>query len=256
MPESDDLMGSSTGLATGYGQTKWAAEYIVRAAGARGLTGTIIRPGYITGHSQTGVSNTDDFLLRMIKGCAQLGQMPDIYNTVNMVPVDHVARVVVACAVFPPKEPLAVAHVTSHPRLRMYEFLGTLATYGYNVKKVDYIPWRKALEHHVFELSKDNALYPLVQFVLEDLPSSSKAPELDDENTRTSLKKDAVWTGEDVSQGAGVGVDTMGIYLAYLVAIGFMPAPEKKGEKELPKIEMKEEVLESLKAVGGRGGLV
>lgn len=84
--------------------------------------------------------------------------MPDIYNTVNMVPVDHVARVVVACAFNPPVSPLAVAHVTGHPRLRFNEFLSTLGTFGYEVEKVDYIPWRIALETHVVEKSKDNAL--------------------------------------------------------------------------------------------------
>lgn len=104
------------------------------------------------------MTNTDDFLIRMVKGCAQLGQMPNILNTVNMVPVDHVARVVVACAFSPPTAPLPVAHVTSHPRLRFNEFLGTLKTFGYEVEKVDYVPWRIALETHVVEKSKDNAL--------------------------------------------------------------------------------------------------
>jgi L-aminoadipate-semialdehyde dehydrogenase len=158
VPESDDLEGSAIGLGTGYGQSKWAGEFIVREAGRRGLDGCIIRPGYVTGDSTTGVTNTDDFLIRMVKGCAQLGKMPDIYNTINMVPVDHVARVVVACAIFPPRSSLAVAQVTSHPRLRMNEFLATLSVYGYDVEKVDYIPWRIALENHVVEKSKDNAL--------------------------------------------------------------------------------------------------
>lgn len=93
-----------------------------------------------------------------------------------------------------------------------------------------------------------------MQFVLEDLPSSTKAPELDDQNTVAALKKYAGWTKEDMSSGTGVFVDTMGIYLAYLIAIGFMPAPEKKGEKELPNITLTEEARQSLKAVGGRGG--
>lgn len=108
----------------------------------------------------------------MVKGCAQLGQMPDIYNTVNMVPVDHVARVVVACAFSPPASPLAVAHVTSHPRLRFNEFLSTLKTFGYEVEKVDYIPWRIALETHVVEKSKDNALYapfPLLLHIYQEV---------------------------------------------------------------------------------------
>lgn len=52
--ESDDLEGSRTGLGTGYGQTKWVGEYLVREAGRRGLSGAIIRPGYILGDSKFG----------------------------------------------------------------------------------------------------------------------------------------------------------------------------------------------------------
>ncbi len=52
--EDDDLEGSRTGLGTGYGQSKWVAEYLVREAGNRGLQGCIIRPGYVTGDSRSG----------------------------------------------------------------------------------------------------------------------------------------------------------------------------------------------------------
>ena len=54
VPESDDLGGSKTGLGTGYGQSKWVGEYLVKEAGRRGLVGTIIRPGYVLGDSVTG----------------------------------------------------------------------------------------------------------------------------------------------------------------------------------------------------------
>jgi L-aminoadipate-semialdehyde dehydrogenase len=96
--------------------------------------------------------------------------------------------------------------------------------------------------------------FPLLHFVLDDLPSGSKAPELDDTNAVISLKTDAKWTKEDWSQGSGVSVETMGVYIAYLVAIGFMPAPQKKGERELPSITLSEEQLQGLSSVGGRGG--
>jgi L-aminoadipate-semialdehyde dehydrogenase len=52
--EDDDLEGSSVGLGTGYGQSKWAGEYLVREAGKRGLKGTIVRPGYVLGDSSSG----------------------------------------------------------------------------------------------------------------------------------------------------------------------------------------------------------
>jgi L-aminoadipate-semialdehyde dehydrogenase len=153
--EDDDLSGSATGLGTGYGQSKWVAEYLVRAAGARGLRGTIVRPGYVTGDKTSGVTNTDDFLIRMTKGCIQLGCRPKISNTVNMVPVDHVARVVVAAALNPPKTPLSVAQVTSHPRMTFSEYLATLQTYGYDVPEVEYGVWRKKLEEYASEEGKE-----------------------------------------------------------------------------------------------------
>ena len=269
LPESDDLEGSSQDLTTGYGQSKWVGEYIVREAGRRGLTGCVIRPGYVTGDSKTGVTNTDDFLVRMIKGCVQLGQIPAIHNTVNMVPVDHVARAVAACAFFPPASGDAsiVAHVTSHPRLRFTGFLGTLCTYNYLVSAEDYIPWRIALEKHITGGKEEqNALFPLLHFVLDNLPQSTKAPELDDSNTAEALKRDAEWTKEDKSGGMGVSVETMGIYLGYLVSLGFLPAPPAledsgvrlDGEEKLrlPRVEIGESQRKGLGEVGGRGALV
>ncbi|KAI9839556.1 MAG: large subunit of alpha-aminoadipate reductase [Sarea resinae] len=277
--EADDLEGSSKGLGNGYGQSKWVGEYLVKEAGKRGLRGAIIRPGYVTGDSETGVTNTDDFLVRMIKGCIQLSSRPDIHNTVNMVPVDQVARVVVASALFP-RETLSVAQVTGHPRLRFNEFLATLQTYGYKVPKVDYIPWRTALERYVAGGSGDraagkagaadaHALLPLYHFVTADLPSSTKAPELDDSNARAALQDDGA-SFPSSSPGSrphaeGVTEELMGVYLAYLAAVGFLPPPPPSptttttsGErrKELPVVQLREGQKEALGLVGGRGGLV
>lgn len=254
LSEADDLMGSSTGLGTGYGQSKWSAEYLIRAAGERGLKGCITRPGYVTGFSQTGASNTDDFLLRFLKGCAELGSYPDITNNINMVPVDHVARVVVATALHPPQsEYLSVAHVTGHPRISFNQFVGTMKTYGYEVSKIDYPEWRSALERFVVEESKSSALFPLLHFVLDNLPQDTKAPELDDENAVKALKADITLSGEDVSSGKGVVDKELGLYISYLVKIGFLPAPTGKGEA-LAKVDLSEETLALITSgAGGRG---
>lgn len=85
----------------------------------------------------------------MLKGCVQLGSRPHIGNTVNMVPVNHVARLVVACALHPPASPLGVAQVTSHPRLRLNDYLASLETYGYDVPNEDYEVWTARLEDYV-----------------------------------------------------------------------------------------------------------
>ena len=261
--EADDLAGSRTGLGTGYGQTKWVSEFLVREAGRRGLRGCVIRPGYVTGDSRFGTTNTDDFLVRMMKGCVQLGRRPNINNTVNMVPVDHVARVVVACAFNPPEttveEGIKVAHVTGHPRLSFNQFLAALEAYGYEVPISDYVPWAANLEEYVSNQTTDeketSALMPLFTFVANDLPSNTRAPELDDRNAEEALYKDIEWTGEDVSEGKGVTKHIIGVYLAYLVSIGYLPKPNGKGarHRRLPTRDVTAMQKEALGSVGGRG---
>jgi formyltetrahydrofolate-dependent phosphoribosylglycinamide formyltransferase len=249
--ESDDLQGSAKGLGTGYGQSKWVGEALTREAGRRGLSGCVVRPGYIVGDTVSGVTNTDDFLIRLVKGCIQVGAYPNIHNPVNMVPVDHVARVVAACALNPPTDQLSVAHVTGHPRSRFADFLGLLSHFGFNVQQQDYLQWKNALEAHV-ESSKENALYPLLHFVTEDLPSSTKAPEMDDQNAREALKKDIRYTGEDVSAGRGVQEAEMGVALAFLVQIGFLQPPTQDGQA-LPDVKVPDAVKSKFSSSGGRG---
>lgn len=255
--EEDDLSGSSTGLGTGYGQSKWVSEYLVRAAGTRGLRGVVIRPGYITGNKVSGVTNTDDFLIRLWKGCIQLGCSPKIQNTVNMVPVDHVARVVVAAALHPPVTPLGVAQVTAHPRPTLSEYCSALRTYGYDVPEVEYSVWSKKLEEYAGRDDvEQHALMPLYHFATTDLPGDTIAPEQDDRNAAASLRADAAFTNEDVSAGSGPNIEILGNYLAYLASVGFLPKPSAQGERPLPELQASETQKDALLRVGGRGALV
>ncbi|KAI0455220.1 hypothetical protein F5B21DRAFT_503521 [Xylaria acuta] len=80
----------------------------------------------------SGISVTHDFLARLWKGCLQVGARPDITNTVNTVPVTQVSRIAVAAALHLPTatgQTLGVAQVTSHPRLRLNEWIGSLEPY-------------------------------------------------------------------------------------------------------------------------------
>lgn len=63
-----------------------------------------------------------------------------------MVPVMHVARVVVASVFDTPVEPFGVVQMTSHPRLTFNGFVGSLENYGYTVPQVSYDEWRKKME--------------------------------------------------------------------------------------------------------------
>ena len=259
VPEEDDLEGSRTGLGTGYGQTKWVSEKLVREAGRRGLCGSIIRPGYILGDSKTGICNTDDFLIRMLKGCIQLSARPRIVNTVNSVPVNHAARVVVAAAFGPLTNGVHVVHVTGHPRLRMNEYLSALEFYGYRVPEVSYDAWKEELEKYVSAGSQEkdqeqHALMPLFHFCINDLPATTRAPELDDRNAISVLKEDAKdWTEVGESGGSGITREDVGRFLRYLVMTKFVSPPSGR-VTPLPEINLDVTEMQAIGAVGGRGG--
>ncbi|KAK9727639.1 large subunit of alpha-aminoadipate reductase [Basidiobolus ranarum] len=216
--ENDDLEGSRTGLQTGYGQSKWVSEKLIMEARKRGLPATIIRPGYVVGDSEIGVTNTDDFLWRLVKGCIQLGEVPIMNNIVNMCPVDYVAGTVVAVATQERCLERVAYHTTNPHRFRFNDMFASLMQYGFNIKPVEYILWRNHLMDVTLSANSDNALYPLLHFVLDDLPTSSKSPELDDTNTNWSIAGTSVECAP---------MDTlMGLYLAYLIKVGFLELPQ------------------------------
>ncbi|POR34804.1 L-aminoadipate-semialdehyde dehydrogenase [Tolypocladium paradoxum] len=255
--ETDSLEGSRKGLGTGYGQSKWASEYMMREAGRRGLVGAVIRPGYVTGDPESGMSVTDDFLVRLWKGCLQVGARPDIPNTVNTVPVKQVSRIIVAAAFHLPTaigQPLGVAQVTSHPRLTLNEWIGALEVYGHRVPMVSYREWCAKINDYTGDSTKEeHALLPLFHFVVGDLPADTIAPELDDANTAAALRLYATGFGEedDPLAASAVSIQTLGTYLAYLVAVGFLPPPAEKGERQLPQLDA--ETLQGV-AAGVREG--
>lgn len=246
LSEKDTLDGSQTGLEQGYGQSKWVAERILMEAGRRGLRASIVRPSYILGDSQSAVTNTDDFVWRLVKGCIQLGLTPDIYNTINLSPVDHVARLSSLSLLRSTPDNLLVYQVTARPNVRFNDFLSALAKYGYEVRQSEYLVWRTKLEQHVLQV-QDNALFPLLHYVLDDLPTSTKSPELDDTNTMQLLR--------DAGEKDRIPVDDalVGKYLAWLVKADFLPQPAAaggKGTQPLPELDSSA----SVRAIGRTGG--
>ena len=70
---------------------------------------------------------------------------------------------------------------------------------------------------------QDNALFPLLHFVMDDLPTSTRAPMLNDSNTTELLKKDRSDGGGPIA--STVDGPLMGLYFAWLVGAGFLPQP-------------------------------
>lgn len=208
----------------------------------------------------------------MLKGCIQLSSRPHIINTINAVPVGHVATVVIAASLNPVPAETAnsnggsgdvgvhVIHVTAHPRLRMNEYLSILSYYGYDVPEVDYDHWKAQLEAFVSagSVQKDeeqSALMPLFHMATNNLPLGTRAPELDDRNAVAVLKADADrWTGVDESAGEGLSREAVGRFLRYLAETNFLAWPTRQG-RELPAIKAGVVEAQAKWGVGGRGGV-
>lgn len=81
------------------------------------------------------------------------------------------------------------------------------------------------------------------------------APQLDDSNAVAALKEDQFWNADsaDYSAGAGVNLKIMGVYISYLVKIGFLPPPASHGKLALPDVEVSAESLKLIhQGVGKR----
>jgi L-aminoadipate-semialdehyde dehydrogenase len=192
------------------------------------MSATIIRPGYILGDSRSGVTNTDDFIWRLLKGCVELGYIPAISNSVNCCSVDFVASVVAGAAYHDVESTKKGVLQVTHPVGFTYnDMFSSLVTYGYQVQQTEYIDWRNKLMEYTLK-SQDHSLFPLLHFVLDDLPTSTKSAQLDDTHTQSVLALDGI-------QQPLMGDDLLGLYFAYLIKVGYMPTPSS-GYRTLPEL--------------------
>ncbi|KAF9955515.1 hypothetical protein BGZ72_003654 [Mortierella alpina] len=235
IPETDDLEGARQGLHSGYGQSKWVAEKLVMASNKNGLPATIIRPGYIVGHTRTGVTNTGDIIWRLIKGCVEIGSAPKMNAPVDFSPVDYVAHCVVSVATTPGTEidmVYQVTHSITTP-FRFNEFFEAMDKYGYKIRTVEDKAWRTALTEHALK-SQDTVLFPLLHIQTDHLPGTSSSPEMRDANTqRVFVRK----PGFEATPR--MNTELIGTYLAYMVKTGFLARPAVQGDDvlALPNLE-------------------
>jgi len=160
-----DLSAPIMSIESAYVRAKWAAERMVRKAQEEGLAVSIYRPGFISGHRQTGIANLNDMLYRLIRGCIQTGLYPDFPEKYWLpVPVDYVAAVIAHIS-------LDVKHTGGNynivvPReqelshVEIFEFINKL---GYPLEKISPKNWLNTLSN----MSPVNPLHPLISFIQE-----------------------------------------------------------------------------------------
>ncbi|AFZ12486.1 amino acid adenylation domain protein [Crinalium epipsammum PCC 9333] len=212
----EDNLESSEGLGLGYSQSKWVAEKLVAIARERGLPICIYRPGRIAGHSQTGIWTTTDLLCRIIKGCIQMGSIPDIYWMQDISPVDYVSKTIIHLSRQP--ESLGKAfHVVNPQPLEWGKLVDCLCSFGYPLQRLPYQNWRSQL----MNIPPENVLYPLLNiFSNENISEEATLalPKLDAQNTRAGLASSSI-VCPPPEEGLLI------TYLSYFISSGFLASP-------------------------------
>jgi len=190
-----DPLNHSQGLYNGYAQSKWVGDKLAIAARDRGIPVTIYRPGMITGHSQTGVSQTNDLICRMIKGFIQLQAAPILQQSINMAPVDYVSEGIVNISL--DKESTnKTFHLLNPNPIDFSKLISLIGDFGYPLAQLEYEKWKQLLLEN--KMSQENSLLPLLSLfvsceeskqTLFFETSSLMSHSIDFQNTRDTLSK-------------------------------------------------------------------
>ncbi len=171
--------------ALGYQQTKWAAERLVLDARARGLATTVVRPGRIGGDAISGRVSPDDFLVRLVRGCVEIGAFPEVSGGLEMVPVDVTSRAI-AALVGRPEGVGKAFHLGHADPLDVADAAARARGAGLDVVLLPYAAWRDRLRARVFR-GEPSALAPLLGMFPEAPPARIDDRRFDHTNTDTLL---------------------------------------------------------------------
>ncbi|WGF87882.1 non-ribosomal peptide synthetase [Marinivivus vitaminiproducens] len=157
--EDDDIAAYPPPI-SGYNRTKWVAEQLVAEAGRRGLPVTVYRPGPVSGDTRTGAFNEADVLCRLLQGCFRSGMAPRGSINLDLMPVDHLARVLVHLS--RRSDNAGRTYHLIHPRPVDSDVLfDACSEEGWPLRRVSHREWRRTLMA-IAGNDPAHPLYPLI----------------------------------------------------------------------------------------------
>jgi amino acid adenylation domain-containing protein/thioester reductase-like protein len=238
--EEDDYVNCGEKVDKGYTQTKWVGEQLMIAARSRGIPTCIYRPGMISGHSQTGASNTNDLMCRIIKGIIQMQSAPDLNQWVNLVPIDYVSKAIVYLSRQP--ESLGQAfHLINPEPLPWKSLIEEIKNLGYQIELLPHQEWQTKLSN--LDISNYNALVPMRSLFTEQSENQmtyletflSTARAFSCQQTLEQLTATSIIC-------SSIDRNLLKTYFAYFVENGFS-LPDLKTEDKMLKVGSVGEVL-------------
>jgi amino acid adenylation domain-containing protein/thioester reductase-like protein len=204
-------------LQMGYLQTKWVTENLALAARDRGIPINIYRPGRISGDTQSGVCQENDFFWGLINVCLLLQAIPETGFDENIIPVDVVSDAIVQLSL-KAESGNQNYHLRHSSDLLMDKLLPILNSYGYHINKMPFDAWH---DHSMNEFEKhpDHPAAKWAGFLFNTVTSNE--PQFSIKETIKSLKNIGV------NEYAPIDFKLLKRYIDYFIQIGFFPAPFK-----------------------------
>lgn len=151
---------------TGYAQSQYVAESIVWGAIDNGFPIAVYRPGFVLGHSKSGICNPDDFVSRLFTSCMAMGLYPILpAQRKEYVPVDFVVNAMLHISASPRN--LGYAYNLVQPDLMnaieinmSFKILNLISPY--EIRGVPYQEWVNSLSQRL-----DDPLHPLIPMLKE-----------------------------------------------------------------------------------------
>ncbi|MCX4460730.1 amino acid adenylation domain-containing protein [Streptomyces sp. NBC_01728] len=207
---------------SGYAQSKWVAEGIMRLAQERGVPTTVHRPSHICGHSVTGVAGSDDALWHYVRACVELGARPvmETYEASNLVPVDFVAQAFTHLAFNRPADGTAY-NLAAPSATLLDDLLDHAQSLGYQMDVLPYASWQQRLSEKAQNtpVSPDTSVHAVVLLHEAETPDTGRYPRVPD---RRNLQRGLA---DAATVSAVVGPEQLDRYFAHFVESGFLPRP-------------------------------
>lgn len=201
----------------GYGQSKWVAEELMRAAAKRGVPMTIFRPDNILGDQINGILNTSDMTYSLVRAIFKMESVPDIEIMGGIVPVDFVSDAILYLS-HQASSFGKTFHLSTLKQSNFVEIFKMISDMGVPINQIPFEQWKT----DYFELVKQfpeeafHAFLPLINQVGKDRLS---LPRLDLSNTLAGLEDSSITC-------PSVDTKLINTYVKYFVKSGLL-SPEK-----------------------------
>jgi thioester reductase-like protein len=192
-------------LTSGYVQSKWVGEELLRQASALGVLTTIYRPAHVFADSQTGRGNRDDVFSRILRSALELRLLPDAPFE-QVTPVDYVSQAIVNLSLRT-NTVGKVFHLLNTASIAPDEIIQAARSLGYELQRIS----AGAFYHRLAEAAT-NPEHPMAPY-LETLRSRREPTDrrkITDANARRVL-------GTSITCPA-VDVQAIARYIQYLLA--------------------------------------